>query len=409
MNRVPAAVISTDVSLVEDLKRCGEETDALEVVLEFGVAFREMTELQMKKIRMAAPRLVFIDLDSDASTACKVARYLAEASPEMRFVAAGTAVPMENLVEAMRAGISEYLEKPLSRTAVEEAMNRLSRKLAGDARATGVDVEGQVLLFCAAKGGAGSTTVATNCAIQLRRQTGARVLLVDLDLTLGDTALYLGVEPRYGIVDLARNLHRIDEDLLSSYITHHSSGLDLLAAPFDPEEGRGIGAEEVERILGFLRGLYDYVVVDASNSVDAGTTAALRAATEIFLVTQIDVPSLRNVQRLRRVLNRVVPELLPRVVVNRFHSAGDITLRDVEKALGLEVYWTLANDYDSALHSINTGEPLVMSDTATCQRQMAELVGKISGVRPETEKRSRWAPGFRSWQRRPTLLAGAES
>ena len=400
MNRVPAVVIGTGGSLVADLKRCGEKADTLDLVLEFGIPFRELTELQMKKIRLASPGLVFIDLDDDARTGCRVARYLADANPDVRIVAAGTAVPSETLVEAMRAGVSEYLEKPVPQESFDEAIDRLSRKPQAGVRGS-AEVGGKVLLFFGAKGGAGSTTVATNLAIQLRRQTGERVLIVDLDLTLGEIALYLGVEPRYGIVDLARNLHRIDEGLLGSYIASHGSGIDVLSAPFDPDEGRGIGADEVERILEFLRGVYDWVVVDASNSLDSRMFAGLRTADEIFVVTQIDVPSLRNIQRVRRVLKRVVPERTLRVVINRFHPAGDITLKDVERTLGLEVFWTLSNDYDSVVHSINTGEPLVMNVPSVCEREMGELVGKLTGVEPEPEKKSRWPSRLRrkQWRR----------
>lgn len=414
MNRVPSVVISTDGSLVADLKRCGEQAGTVDLVLEFAIPYRELTEPQMKKIRRASPRLVFIDLDDDAPTGCKVARYLADSHPDAMIVAVGGAVPSQTLVAAMRAGVSEFVEKPISQAAFDEAVERLSRKLAPSPRDRATS-EGKVLFFCGAKGGAGSTTVATNFAIHLRRQTGERVLIVDLDLTLGEIALYLGIEPRYGIVDLARNLHRIDEGLLASYLATHESGLEVLSAPFDPDEGRDIGAEEVGRIIEFLRGVYDWVVVDASNSLDSRILAGLRTAEEIFVVTQVDVPSLRNIQRVRRVLKRVVPERTPRVLVNRFHPGADITLKDVEHTLGLEVFGTLSNDYGSIAHSINTGEPLAMSTASVCGSEMDALVRKVSGLPPEAEKKPRWQLKLPSLKRRdaemtarPQVLAGAE-
>lgn len=414
MNRVPSVVISTDDSLVADLKRCGEHVGTVDVVREFGIPYRELTEAQMREIRHASPRLVFIDLDDDAPTGCKVARYLADSHPDALLVAVGSAVPSETLVAAMRAGVSEYVEKPLSQQTFDEAVERLSRKLTPVARDR-EDTAGRVLFFCAAKGGAGSTTVATNFAIHLCRQTGERVLIVDLDLTLGEIALYLGIEPRYGIVDLARNLHRIDEGLLASYIATHESGVDVLSAPFDPDEGRGIGADEVTRILEFLRGVYDWIVVDASNSLDARTLAGLRTAEEIFVVTQVDVPSLRNIQRVRRVLKRVVPERSPRVLINRFHPGADITLKDVERTLEIEVFGTLSNDYGTIAHSINTGEPLAMSASSACGQEMDALVRKVSGMPLEPEKKARWQLKLPSLKRRdadvmtrPRVLAGAE-
>jgi pilus assembly protein CpaE len=171
----------------------------------------------------------------------------------------------------------------------------------------------------------------------------------------------------------------------------------------------------VEKILEFLRGVYDWIVVDASNSLDSRVLAGLRVAEEIFLVTQVDVPSLRNIQRVRRVLKRVTPERAPRVVVNRFHPHGDITLKDVERTLGLEVFGTLSNDYGLIVHSINAGEPLVMRPDSTCEQEMWGLVGKITGIPIQPEKKVRWQLRLRSLKKRTAelttqavALAGAE-
>jgi Flp pilus assembly CpaE family ATPase len=143
--------------------------------------------------------------------------------------------------------------------------------------------------------------------------------------------------------------------------------------------------------------------------------AGLRTAEEIFVVTQVDVPSLRNIQRVRRVLKRVVPERSPRVLVNRFHPGADITLKDVERTLGLEVFGTLSNDYGSIAHSINTGEPLAMSTASVCGPEMDALVRKVSGLPAVSEKKARWQLRLPSLKRReaevnarPQILAGAE-
>lgn len=414
MHRVPAVVISSDSALVADLKRCGEDSGAMELALEFGIPYRELTRPQVEKIRSVAPRFAFLDLDDDPATGVKVARYLADASSGTTIIALGTSVSSQALVAAMRAGVSEYLEKPLSPAALEDALERLSRKSAGSAREVPAQ-GGKVLLFLGAKGGAGSTTIAANLATRLHLQTGERVVVVDLDLRLGDVALHLGIEPRYGVVDLAKNLHRLDEELLGSYIAQHATGLHALCAPFDPEDGRAVGAAEVQRIVGILRGVYDWVVLDASSSFDAVAIAGMHAADEIFLVTQLDVSSLRNIQRIRRVLKRVVPTRTPSIVVNRFHSAVEITLKDVERTLGLPVFGTLSNDYGSVARAINAGEPVVLDAAATCREDLAALAAEIGGVEAEPERRTRWHWKLPSLKRREAgsagraaVLAGAE-
>src|SRR5690606_11441020 len=124
-----------------------------------------------------------------------------------RFLAVGPTLSPELLLEAMRAGITEYLPKPVTAEALAGALDRLERKLGGAAKDGPARQPGRVFAFFSPKGGSGSTTTATNVAIQLHRLTGKRTLLVDLDLELGEIALFLGVQPRFNFVDMIRNFH----------------------------------------------------------------------------------------------------------------------------------------------------------------------------------------------------------
>jgi hypothetical protein len=108
--------------------------------------------------------------------------------------AAGPVLEPALLMQAMRAGITEYLPKPghprgaLAGGAGPDAA-QAGRGGAADA---GERQPGKVISFFSAKGGSGATTVATNLAIHLQQLTGKKVLLVDLDLELGEIALFLG-------------------------------------------------------------------------------------------------------------------------------------------------------------------------------------------------------------------------
>ena len=136
------------------------------------------------------------------------------------------------LLEAMRAGISEYLPKPPGREALYAALERVQRKLAvgsGEARRPG-----ELIAVFSPKGGTGCTTVATNLAVHLHRLTGKRTLLVDLDLELGEVAVFLGVQPRFSFMDMIRNFHRMDAELLASYIERDETGVHLLSSPLHP-------------------------------------------------------------------------------------------------------------------------------------------------------------------------------
>jgi pilus assembly protein CpaE len=234
--------------------------------------------------------------------------------------------------------------------------------------------------------------VATNVGIELHRLTGQRTLLVDLDLEMGEIASMLGVQPRFHFVDLVRNFHRMDADLLASYIESHDSGVHVLSAPFEPEVGESVTQDQIASILQFLRGHYDYVVVDMSKSLAPPAMATLGTADSIFLITNLDVPSIRNLKRALPSLDQATGGDIERLrlVVNRFNGKGLVGLKDLEETLGLEAYATLGNDYKTVIEAMSTGRPLVLNGSSRYGSQIRALAKDIiDGFAEEGERAPR--------------------
>ncbi len=385
---VPAAVISSDAAFRAAFEPNGDGEQLVQVQFEIPVPFVEISHGHLEELRTVDPEIVFLDLEHDPDLGCKLAQFLVETNPARRLIGAGGKATPEFLMQVMQAGVSEYLPKPVDHDTLAAAVGRIRRKLVGTTAARNGNgaaparrEPGRVYAFFAAKGGAGSTTVATNVAIQLHRLTGKRTVLVDLDLELGEIALFMGVEPRFSFVDLARNFHRMDEGLLASYIEAHPTGVHVLSAPQQPEKAEGVTGEEIRKILQFLKQHYDHIVIDTSNSLTSRTLAAFDTADEIYLVANVDLPSLRNIQRCQHILDRVGKEAeRVRLLVNRYQPDADITIDDVERSLGLEVYWTLPNDYDAVAYSINTGQPVILEPKCLYARELEALGAKISGL-----------------------------
>jgi pilus assembly protein CpaE len=191
----------------------------------------------------------------------------------------------------------------------------------------------------------------------------------------------MGVEPRFSFVDLARNFHRMDEGLLASYIEAHPTGVHVLSAPNQPDKAEAVTGEQVRQIIQYLKQHYDHIVIDTSNSLTPRTVATFDQADEIYLVTNVDLPSLRNVQRCQHILDRMGEKTdRVRLLVNRYQPDGDITVDDVERALGLEVYWTLPNDYDAVSYAINTGRPVILDPKCLYARELEALGAKVTGL-----------------------------
>jgi pilus assembly protein CpaE len=205
---------------------------------------------------------------------------------------------------------------------------------------------------------------------------------VDLDLELGEVAVQLGVRPRFNLVDMIQNFHRMDAGLLASFIEQHSSGVHLLSAPFHPERAEMTSAEEIRKILQFLKHHYEYVIVDTSKSFSPPTLAAFDQSDLVFIVVALDLPSLRNVQRGLPLLKRVLPRGLDqaRLVVNRYQPDEEIGLKEVEQTLGLKVFWTLSNDYEAVIRSINQGKPIVLNGSSKYTKDVKALGAKLAGL-----------------------------
>ena len=380
---IRTALISTDRGfreVVRDvfLSHEGWAAPALEIT----APFESLGEEQIRALRQLLPELLIVDIDDSPELGIRFAQFLSETTPGIRYIAAGPLLQPELLLTAMRAGVSDYLPKPVTAEALRAALDRI-RAGVGTGKKDDARRVGQIYSFYSPKGGAGTTTTATNFAVVLHRLTGKKTLLVDLDLELGEIALLLGVQPRFNFVDMVQNFHRMDAELLASYIERHESGVHLLSAPYQPEKAEVVSAEEIRRILQFLRKHYDYLVVDTSKSFSPATLASLEQADLAFVVTNVDLASLRNLQRglplLKRMLGRDEKHI--RLVVNRYHPDNEISLEDVQRTIGIPVFHTLCNDYDEVSRSISSGKPIVLNGNSKFSRDMKGLGALVTGIR----------------------------
>ena len=304
------------------------------------------------------------------------------------------------LMDVMHAGIADFIPKPIAPEAIEKAMKGARRKL-GKPKTSEERTPGQVIVCFSAKGGTGCTTVCTNTGVDVYRASRQRTLLLDLDLELGETALQLGEEPRLNMVDLVRNFHRVDSDLLASYIEHHESGVDLLSAPYKTADFEALSGDRVTDILTFLANQYDYIFVDAPKTLNPAlnpaTIAAIKAADYLILVTTLDLPSIRNLTRCLPLLKEIGgerPRDWIRLVVNRYDRRGLITLSQVQETTGHPVFATICNDYKVVMSAINEGRPAVMAGASDFAADVRKLAGRITGI--ETEAKAR---GLTAWFR----------
>jgi pilus assembly protein CpaE len=380
---VRAALISVDESFRARVNALVETTDGwVEVGLETDAEPAALLREPDTPLLDYDPHLLFLDLGPDPDDGIRLAGVLSRSNPKMGIVVSGPDLSQGQLLEAMRAGVSEVIDRKASDGELTESLDRVMRKLGLQGGNGSRRTKGEVLAFFSPKGGTGCTTVAVNVGVELHCITGKKTLLVDLDLELGEIASFMGIKPRFHLVDLLKNFHRMDEDLLASYIERHESGVHVLSAPFQPEVGQSVTAEDITAILGYLRTQYDYVVVDTSKSLAPPALAALRPADKIFLVTNLDLCSLRNFKRTLPILRDITGSdgKRLRLIVNRYGKNGLLSLKDLESTVGLPVHRTLSNDFHTVIESLSTGKPLVLNFKSQYVRELKELAAHVAGI-----------------------------
>ena len=380
---VGSALISSDRSFCEAVKLVLANAEhGIGLSVEITAPFTEISDTQIEELRRVSLDLVVLDLEQDPATGIKLAEFLAELHPRCQVLAAGAALPPDLLLKGMRAGISEYLLKPVTPEALHAGVQRVVRRL-GWTSAAEPRQAGRLFTLFSPKGGCGSTTIATNLACVLHRLTCKRTLLVDLDLEFGETALQLGVEPKFSVLDVLRNFHRMDAGLLGSFVERHESGVHLLSAPYHLDRGAVVAEDQIHITLRLLKQHYDYVVVDTSGSFVPSTLAAFAEADRIFAVTNLNLPSLRNLQRCLPFLEQTVGKGAKdriQILVNRYTGDDVIALNDVQQTLGTPVYRTISNDYQAVSRAINSGKPVVLNGKSKCARDLQALGTELVGV-----------------------------
>jgi pilus assembly protein CpaE len=328
--------------------------------------------------------VLIVDLDSDPFYALEVIERLCAATQATVMVYSLSA-DSELMIRCMRAGAREFLSLPVTQSSMAEALMRASLRVA--ATRSNKRADGQLCIFWGAKGGSGVTTVATGFAVAAALESGKKTLLIDFDLPMGDAVLNLGLVPQYSTVDALQNYQRLDSNFFSKLLVTHESGLSVLAAP-----GKlvpvPLTTEAVDKLVYVARQEFDCVVVDSGSRFDLTGTALFDPKANVYLVSQVSIPELRNSNRL---VSDFFSTRSPKfeIVLNRYESSS-LGLDDdhIAKILTRRPQWKIPNDFAAARSMQNNASPTALNQSGIARviRQMARAA---LGLPEKQEKKKR--------------------
>jgi pilus assembly protein CpaE len=326
---------------------------------EFETILAPQPEFRLKKSEEPRPpHLLILEMDEDRTKTFGLINSILAASPSTEIFLTAPRTEPEVLLEALRAGVKEFIPQPINRAELEDAFNRFKERHKD--RPPETTKRGKLINIIGSKGGVGATTVAVNLAMSLlQSHENKSVVLVDLNPQFGDAALFLDVEPAHTLGDIAKNLERLDETFLRGILSQHPSGLYLLPSVNTVEEIGSLTAESAEKTLALLQESFDYIIVDSGDSLADTTLAVLNMSPTLLLVSTLTVPALRSTKRLLDIFSHVgYPRENVEIIVNRFQKRTEVSLKDMEDLLGKEVFWKIPNDYFATMEAINKGKPL---------------------------------------------------
>jgi pilus assembly protein CpaE len=301
----------------------------------------------------SGPVVAVVDINRDPERAFTVAEQIKLKLSNVRLVMTAPTGAPDTILRAMRSGAEEFLTQPFNWVEVLKSIDSIRKKI--DVHSSKGAERGHIIAVSSNKGGVGSTTAATNLSACLVAQ-GKSVCLVDLVLQFGSVTSFLNIDASYTILDLVKNLKRIDPLFLDGSLVKHASGIRVLAEPFYAEDSRRITPADIDEILDVLSQSFDFVVVDTPKEFDDMLALVLDKANFILFITEMDVPSLKSAHRALELFGRMgIYEKKIRLVLNRYVKSKLMTLESVEKALGVKVFWTLPNNYPVAIAAVNQG------------------------------------------------------
>lgn len=327
--------------------------------------------------------VVIVDLDSNPEQALHLVESICVLGQAIVMVLSERKDP-DLLLKCMHAGAREFLTLPFAPGAMAEALMRASA-LRSVLRAP-VKTDNRLLVFVGAKGGSGVTTLASNFAVLLARESERKTLLIDLNLPLGDAAINLGIKSQYSIVNAFQNSSRLDAHFLAGLIAQHGSGLFLLAAPSELGPTY-VSSDAIDKLLEVACQNFDFVVVDAGSRLDLKCKHLFYESSTIYLVTQVGIPELRNSHRMIAQLADGGKTKLE-IVINRYDPRDiEIDEEHIDKALTRPPQWKIPNDYAAVRRMQNTATPFADDDSPISMaiRQMTQSVCGQSAI-PEKKK-----------------------
>lgn len=344
----------------------------------------ELSEIEnlsdvMMQVERAQPDVLLLDVSAVADNLGETVRRLKSTGASPLIVALHTSSDTQIILDAMRAGASEFLFPPFDNT-LQPALQRLSSERIQQKNPQ--QVNGKVLAFLSVKGGCGSTTLACHLGVELHRTSMMPTLLADFDLDAGIIGFLMKVQSRYTLLDAAKNVYRLDPSFWKAMVFKHRTGVDVLKGPPPALTHTIPNQDEVRAILRLSKSMYNYTILDLGRGLNRLSLSTLEMVDTAYLVTVPDVPSLHQAKLIISALRDYgFGQGKLQLLLNRMQKTPEVTPAELERAMGLPVFGSIPNDYFPLYEAYAEGG--LLPAKSKLLKHYENLARKIAGIPEE--------------------------
>jgi pilus assembly protein CpaE len=347
------------------------------------VAYTRTGASVLDKVASLAPEVVVMMSEKNAVDHAEIAERIYINIPNCLVLLLMENPDIRAIEDAMQAGVRKVIAWPCTPKALVDHIKLLSsieKIRSSNNKQKRVNWESKVITVFGTKGGIGKSTVSVNLAVSLAR-LGKKVALIDLDLQFGDIGVFMDLEPKETIAELAQDKTTFEIDTIKSFMVLHNSGVSVLAAPKSPEYAEIVTAEHIEKIINTIRPYFDYVIIDTPPAFNDSTLVAIDNSNFVLFVITLEISTLRNAKISSEVFSTLNQRDKLRMMVNRDQSGG-ISVKDAEKVLGGQIYHKLISDWKTAISALNKGIPIVLDAPGSeLSRQFVQLAKKVESTK----------------------------
>jgi pilus assembly protein CpaE len=308
----------------------------------------------------------------------KVIKTLRSVAPEVPTVAVGKTESSGDLLDAMRAGATDYLWPPFDRQRLANLLNSLPGR-AGRAKAN------RLICFAPCQSTDGASTIALHVAHAMTQAAKVKPLLLDCDIHSSTLAFRLGTKFDFHLGDALERVSDLDD--IWGRVAAEWHGFRILACPTEGEPPTEILRRRLPEVVASAMAAHEIVIADLPSSFSPMIAETARLAERLYLVC---TPQLVSLHLARRRLDQMralgVDATKVRLIVNRSNTKSAISKSTIEGALKMAIDFSVPNDFEAVNQAAVRGG--LVASGSRLSESLEALTRHILGVDDDPEQKA---------------------